>query len=102
MHKIMSNPVPDDFVVATSQTHSVRELCEYVFTKLGMDYKEYVLQDAKFLRPEELKYLKGDSTKFKNKFPDFKLEYSFETLMDDMIQAAEKNIILKKNEISIG
>jgi GDPmannose 4,6-dehydratase len=102
MHTIMQNPTPDDFVVATSQTNSVRELCEYVFTKLGMDYKQYVTQDAKFLRPEELKYLRGDATKFRTKFPQFKLEYSFETLMDDMIAAAEKNVLLKKHEISLG
>lgn len=102
MHTIINHSVPDDFVVATNQTHSVRELCEYVFTKLGMDYKDYVTQDAKFLRPEELKYLRGDSTKFKKTFPSFKLDYNFESLMDDMIDAAEKNVKLKKNEISIG
>jgi GDPmannose 4,6-dehydratase len=102
MHTIINHSVPDDFVVATNQTHSVRELCEYVFTKLGMDYKDYVTQDAKFLRPEELKYLRGDSTKFQKTFPSFKLDYNFESLMDDMIDAAEKNVKLKKNEISIG
>jgi len=96
MHRIMQHTVPDDFVVATSKTHSVRELCEYVFKNLGMNYQDYVTQNAKFLRPEELKYLRGDASKFKKTFPDFKFEYDFEALMDDMISAATENIVNKQ------
>jgi GDPmannose 4,6-dehydratase len=86
MHLIINHSQPDDFVVATSKTHSVRELCDYVFSKLGLDYKKYIQQNPKFLRPEELKYLKGDATKFKNTFKEWKFEYSFETMMDEMIE----------------
>ena len=65
MNLMMNHSKPDDFVVATGETRTVRELCEYVFKKLDLDYKEYVIQNKKFLRPEELPYLKGDSTKIR-------------------------------------
>ena len=81
---IINNETPDDFVVSTMTTHSVREMVEYVFNRLDLDYTKYVTQNEKFLRAEELKYLKGDSTKIRTQL-GWKPEYSFETLMDDMI-----------------
>lgn len=84
MHLIINHSVPDDFVVATGQTHSVREMTEYVFSKLGMDYKEYVVQNPVFLRPEELPYLRGDCSKLKSTF-NWEPEYTFHSLMDEMI-----------------
>lgn len=84
MHMIINNDNPDDFVVSTMTTHSVREMVEYVFKKLDLDYTKYVSQNLKFLRPEELKYLKGDSTKIRTQL-GWEPEYTFETLMDDMI-----------------
>jgi GDPmannose 4,6-dehydratase len=84
MHLIINNDKPDDFVVSTMQTHSVREMVEYVFGKLELDYKQYVTQGQKFLRPEELKFLKGDSTKIRTQL-GWKPEYTFETLLDEMI-----------------
>ena len=83
MHLIQQQPSPGEWVVATGETHSVREMCEYVFNRLGLDYKEYVTQNPKFLRPEELPYLKGDCTRIKQL--GWEPEYTFETLMDDMI-----------------
>ena len=84
MHLINNHHTPDDFVVSTMETHSVREMVEYVFKKIDMDYEQYVTQDSKFIRPEELKYLKGDSTKIRT-ILGWEPEYTFETLMDDMI-----------------
>jgi len=84
MNLIMLHSIPDDFVVATGQAFSIRDLCEYVFTKVGLNYEDYVIQDPKHIRPEELKYLKGDSTKF-NKTFNWVPEYTFETLLDEMI-----------------
>tara|TARA_Y100000592_G_scaffold14601_1_gene21008 strand:+ start:16576 stop:17556 length:981 start_codon:yes stop_codon:yes gene_type:complete len=84
MHMIMSHDTPDDFVCATGVTNSVGDMCDYVFTKLGLDYKEYVTQDPRFMRSEELKYLRGDSTKLRTTL-GWKPEYTFETLMDEMI-----------------
>jgi len=86
MHAILQQDAPDDFVISTMQTHSVRELVELTFSKLGLDYTKYVTQNPKFLRPEELKYLKGDSTKARTKL-GWLPEYSFESLVDDMIKS---------------
>jgi len=84
MHLILQQPQAGDWVVATGETRSVRDMCEYVFSKLNMDYKEYVKQDNKFLRPEELPYLKGDPTRIKAL--GWAPEYTFETMMDEMIE----------------
>ncbi len=84
MHLILQHDKPDDWVVATGQTHSVREMCEYVFNRLDLDYKKYVVQNPAYLRPEELPYLRGDATKIRTQL-GWIPEYTFETLMDDMI-----------------
>jgi GDPmannose 4,6-dehydratase len=55
---MINHTEPEDFVVSTMTTHSVREMVDYVFKRLGMDYRDYVTQNPKFMRPEELKYLK--------------------------------------------
>jgi len=83
MHLILQQELPNDWVVATGESRSVRDMCEYVFSKLGMNYKDYVIQNDKFLRPEELPYLKGDSTKIRSL--GWKPEYTFESMMDEMI-----------------
>ena len=84
MNLIINHTEPDDFVCATGVTNSVRDMCEYVFKELGMNYKDYVVQDERYMRSEELKYLRGDSTKLRKTF-NWEPEYTFETLMDDMI-----------------
>jgi len=83
MHMIMNHDTPDDFVVSTMETHSVREMCEVVFSYLGLDYNDYVIQNPKYLRPEELPYLKGDSTKLRNTF-GWSPEYTFKSMMHEM------------------
>lgn len=84
MHLILQQDIPGDWVVATGETRSVREMCEYVFGKLGLDYRDYVIQDEKFLRPEELPYLKGDSSRIRN-ILGWEPEYTFNGTMDEMI-----------------
>jgi GDPmannose 4,6-dehydratase len=84
MHLMLQQDKPDDWVVATGQTHSVRQMCDYVFSKLDMNYKDYVIQNPKYVRPEELPYLKGDSTKIRTEL-GWKPKYSFNDLMDEMI-----------------
>jgi GDPmannose 4,6-dehydratase len=93
MHLIVQQDKPGDWVVATGETRSVRDMCEYVFGKLGLDYKDYVVQNQKFLRPEELPYLKGDSTKIRTEL-GWKPTYTFESMMDEMIECWME--ILKK------
>mgnify|MGYP003111171834 CR=1 FL=1 len=84
MHMIVNHTEPDDFVCATGVTKSVRDMCEYVFGELSMDYKDYVVQDERYMRAEELKYLRGDSTKLRTTL-GWEPEYTFESLMDEMI-----------------
>jgi GDPmannose 4,6-dehydratase len=85
MWMILQLDESNDYVCATGISHSVRELCDYTFSKLGLDYNEYVKQDVKFLRPEELNDLKGDSSKLRN-HTGWNPTYTFETMMDEMIE----------------
>ena len=84
MHLMMQHDKPGDWVVSTMETHSVREMCELVFNHLGLDYKDYVTQNPKFLRPEELPYLKGDSTKIRTEL-GWKPTYTFKEMMEEMV-----------------
>jgi GDPmannose 4,6-dehydratase len=91
MHKIINHDVPDEFIVATGKSHTVRQLCETVFSKLGMDYRDYVVQNPKFMRPEELRYLRGDPSKVIETL-GWKPEYTFETMLDEMIERWENEL----------
>jgi GDPmannose 4,6-dehydratase len=83
MHAMLNHDIADDFVVSTMETHSVREMCDLVFKYLDLNYKDYVVQNPKFLRAEELPYLKGDSTKIRETL-GWKPEYTFTALMHEM------------------
>jgi len=85
MWLILQQKEPDDFVCSTGISHSVQDLVEYVFGRLNLNWKEYIKQDEKFLRPEELHNLKGDCTKLKEKTGS-KLNYTFESMLDEMIE----------------
>jgi len=84
MWQILQLDKADDYVCATGKSHSVRELCEYTFNKLGLNYEDYVIQDPRFLRPTELNDLKGDTSKLE-KVIDLKFEYTFDIMLDEMI-----------------
>ena len=84
MVMILEQDKPNDYVCATGISHSVRNLCEYVFSQLDLDYNDYVGVDEKYWRPEELVHLKGDSSRLKS--IGFKAEYTFETMLDEMIE----------------
>jgi len=90
MHLIINHSVPDDYVVSTGETRTVRQLCEYVFKKLDLDIQKYLKQSEKFKRPEELMFLKGDSSKIR-KTLKWKPNYTFEMLVDEMIDFWMKN-----------
>jgi GDPmannose 4,6-dehydratase len=85
MHLILNHDKPDDFVVSTGETRSIRQLCDIVFRKLGLDYRDYVVQSPKYMRPEELGYLCGDSTKARTEL-NWKPAYTFEQLIDEMLE----------------
>ena len=84
MYNMLQYHKPDDFVIATGITRSVKEMCDYVFSKLGMDYNEHINIDKKYLRPEELNVLKGDPSKAREQL-NWKMEYTFESMLDEMI-----------------
>jgi GDPmannose 4,6-dehydratase len=84
MWMILQLETPDDFVCSTGISHSVGDLVEYVFTKLGLDWGEHIEIDSKFFRPEELEDLRGDSSKLR-KMTGWEPSYSFETMLDEMI-----------------
>jgi GDPmannose 4,6-dehydratase len=85
MWLILQQDQSDDFVCSTGISHSVKELCEYVFNKLDLNYLDYVVRNEKFLRPEELNNLKGDSSKLIEK-TGWKPKYTFETMLNEMIE----------------
>ena len=93
---MLQHDKPDDFVCSTGVSHSVRDVCEYVFGKLGMDYKDYVVIGEKYLRPEELNDLKGDSNLLREEL-GWKPEYTFESMFDEMILSTENyyNVVEK-------
>jgi len=63
MWMMLQQPSPDDYVIATGETHSIREMCQEAFSYVGLDWEEYVVQDPRFMRPAEVDLLVGDATK---------------------------------------
>ena len=86
MHLMLQQDEPDDYVVATGVTHTVRELCEHVFSELGLDYREHVRLDEFFYRPAEVELLVGDSSKARARL-GWEPSYSFEDLLSEMVRA---------------
>jgi GDPmannose 4,6-dehydratase len=84
MWLMLQSDKPDDYVCATGVSHSVQDLCSYVFSSLGLDYTDYIVIDEKHFRPEELENLKGDSSKLRKELL-WQPEYTFETMLDEMI-----------------
>jgi len=81
---MLQQDVPGDFVCSTGESHTVKELVEYVFGKLGLRWEDYVGTDEKYLRPEELEDLKGDSTLLRDR-TGWSTTYTFESMLDEMI-----------------
>jgi len=86
MWLMLQQTEPDDYVIATGETHSVREFCELAFARAGLDYKKYVVTDPKFLRPAEVDLLLGDPAKAARKL-GWKPDVSFEGLVNMMVDA---------------
>tara|TARA_R110002012_G_scaffold275318_1_gene461873 strand:- start:807 stop:1781 length:975 start_codon:yes stop_codon:yes gene_type:complete len=85
MWLMLQEEKPGDFVCSTGISHTVKDLVEYVFGNLDLDWEEYVSTDQKYLRPEELEHLKGDCSKAKETL-GWEHEYTFETMLDEMIE----------------
>jgi GDPmannose 4,6-dehydratase len=86
MWAMLQRDTPDDFVVATGETHSVRELCEVAFSAAGLNWENHVVVDPKFLRPAEVDLLVGDPTKARDVL-GWKCEVDFFELVEMMVSA---------------
>ena len=85
MIMLMGKDSPDDIVISTGNAYSIRDLCKYVFEKLDMNYKDHIKINKKYLRPQELPYLRGDCRKAKT-ILNWSPKYTFESLLDEMIE----------------
>jgi GDPmannose 4,6-dehydratase len=85
MWLMLQSDKPDDYVCATGVSHSVQDLCSYVFSSLGLNYMDHIVVDEKHFRPEELENLKGDSSKLRKDL-SWQPEYTFESMLDEMIK----------------
>ena len=91
---------PQDYVIGTGQTHSVRELCEFAFGYLDLDYRDYVVQDERFMRPVETRLLVADPSRAKNQL-GWAPEFSFEALIGMMVQADLSRLETKAEDETI-
>jgi GDPmannose 4,6-dehydratase len=85
MHAMLQEEEPEDFVVASGQSRTVREFCELAFAEVGLDYRNYIVSDEKFYRPAEVDSLVGDATKVRQVLR-WRPEYDFKQLVKDMVR----------------
>jgi len=85
MHQILQHKLPGDWVVASGEVRSVRELVSKVFGKLDLEYEDFVIQDPKFMRPEELPYLRGDASKIRSEL-NWSPRISFDVMIEEMLE----------------
>ncbi len=86
MWLMLQQDKPDDYVIATGETHSVREFAEIAFSHVGLDYEEHIQLDPRFLRPAEVELLIGDASKAKEKL-GWSYDVSFKDLVVEMVEA---------------
>ena len=86
MHLMLQQPKPDDYVVASGESHTVREFCERAFAELDLDYRDFVKVDERFYRPAEVDQLVGDATKARE-ILGWRPKYSFNELVKEMVQS---------------
>jgi len=86
MWRMLQQEQPGDYVIATGQTHSVREFAQLAFSTVGLDYERYVSTDPSFLRPAEVKQLVGDATKARRQL-GWRPETKFEDLVREMVES---------------
>jgi GDPmannose 4,6-dehydratase len=86
MWMMLQQEQPDDYVIATGETHSVRELVEIAFQRVGLDWQQYVVQDPRFMRPAEVDLLVGDASKARQEL-GWEPEVGFQQLVEMMVDA---------------
>jgi GDPmannose 4,6-dehydratase len=86
MHLMLQQSEADDYVVATGETHTVREFCERAFSKVGLDYRDFVKTDEQFYRPAEVDLLMGDAAKARRVL-GWERAHTFQQLVDEMVES---------------
>jgi len=84
MHLMLQQQNPEDYVIATGETHTVREFCEIAFSEAGLDYRDYVIVDPQFYRPSEVDLLIGDASKARRDL-GWKPRLTFRQLVSEMV-----------------
>jgi GDPmannose 4,6-dehydratase len=84
MHMIANHETASDWVVATGESRTIRDMCKVTFSKLGLNYEDYVEVDPKFFRAQELDFLKGDSSEIREVL-GWSPEYTFESMVEEMV-----------------
>jgi GDPmannose 4,6-dehydratase len=91
MHLMLQQPEPDDYVIATGETHSVREFCELAFGEVGLDYRDFVVRDESVYRPAEVDLLMGDASKSQQVL-GWQPQVNFPSLVKEMVRADVESI----------
>lgn len=85
---------PEDFVIGTGETHSVRELCDLAFSHVDLDYQDYVFQDPQYYRPAEVDLLVADPEKARERL-NWYPKIQFRELIERMVDADLKRLALE-------
>ncbi|HJQ32238.1 MAG TPA: GDP-mannose 4,6-dehydratase [Pyrinomonadaceae bacterium] len=101
MHLMLQQPEADDYVVATGETHTVREFCELAFAEVGLDYRDYVKTDEKFYRPAEVDLLVGDPSKARGVL-GWEPSYTFGELVKEMVREDLKAAAAAAGAVAAG
>jgi len=101
MWLMLQQEKPDDYVIATGETHSVREFAEKVFAKLDLDYARHVVIDPRYFRPTEVVVLLGDASKARNTL-NWQPKVTFDQLIDMMVEADMKLARQEKTLLDAG
>ncbi len=86
MYLMLQQPTPDDYVIATGETHSIRELLDVAFYRVGLNWNKYVTVDPKYYRPTEVEQLQGDASKAKRVL-GWEPKVKFQQLIEEMVDA---------------
>ena len=103
MNLMMKHKTPDDWVLATGETHTVKEFVELAFNKVGLDYRDYVVSSEKYYRPNEVNHLLGNPEKAEREL-GWKPEYDFKGLVSlmvdsDLVLAEKEKVLMTSNLI---
>ncbi len=95
MWLMLQQEKPDDYVIATGESHTVRDFAEIAFARVGLNWKDYVVVDKELFRPAEVDYLLGDATKGREKL-GWKPEVNFRQLVEMMVDADMERVAMGK------